>query len=77
MSKLNQTQKEFLETIRNVEDWKAIKKAFEKVNSEIAGLTDDQLYCIDNTVYTDSARKKLIKLFREENLKNNLNLSIN
>ncbi len=77
MSKLNQTQKEFLETIRNVEDWKAIKKAFEKVNSEIVGLTDDQIYCIDNTVYTDSARKKLIKLFREENLMNNLNRSIN
>ena len=77
MSNLNQTQKEFLGTITNVEDWKKVKKAFENVNSEIVGLTDDQIYCIYNTVYTDSARKKLIKLFREENLMNNLNRSIN
>lgn len=77
MRNLNQTQKEFLQTITNVEDWKAVKKAFEKVNSEIAGLTDDQIYCLDNTVYTDSARKKLIKIFRMENLMINIDPSIN
>jgi hypothetical protein len=73
MSNLNQTQKEYLKTFTNVEARKAFKKAYK----ETLGLTDDQLYCIDNTVYTDSARKKLIKLFREENLLNNLNRSIN
>ncbi len=73
MSNLNQTQKEFLKSVTNVE----VRKAFKKAYSEIIGLTDDQLYCIDNTVYTDSARKKLIKLFREENLMNNLNRSVN
>lgn len=73
MSNLKQTQKEFLETITNVE----VRKAFKKAYGEIVGLTDDQIYCIDNTVYTDSARKKLIKLFREENLMNNLKQLIN
>ena len=68
MSNLNQDQKEFLKTVTNVE----VKKEFKKAYSEIVGLTDDQIYCLDNTVYTDSARKKLIKLFREENLMNNL-----
>ena len=77
MSKLNQTQKEFLETVTDGKHWQALKKAFEKVNSEISGLTDDQIYCLDNTVYTDSGRKKLIKLFREENLICNLHQSIN
>lgn len=77
MSNLNQIQKEVLKTVTNVESYNNLKKMFIKTNKEIAGLTDDQLYCIDNTVYTDSARKKLIKLFREENLMNNLNLSIN
>ncbi len=77
MKNLNQNQKEYLKTFTNFEARRNLKKAFEKVNREIAGLTDDQVYCIDNTVYTDSARKKLIKLFREENLMNNLNLSIN
>lgn len=72
MSNLNQTQKEFLKTVTNVEVRKALKKTYK----EILGLTDDQLYCIDNTVYADSARKRLIKIFREENLMNNLNLSI-
>lgn len=73
MSNLNQDQKEFLKTVTNVE----VKKEFKKAYSEIVGLTDDQIYCLDNTVYTDSARKKLIKLFREENLMNNLKQSIN
>lgn len=73
MNNLNQTQKEFLKSVTNVE----VRKAFKKAYREIVGLTDDQLYCIDNTVYTDSARKKLIKLFREENLMNNLNRSVN
>lgn len=77
MNNLNQTQKEFLKTVANVEQRKALKKAFEEVNNEIDGLTDDQIYCLDNTVYTDSARKKLIKIFRAENLMNNLNQSIN
>ncbi|MFV5695157.1 hypothetical protein ACM55G_06920 [Flavobacterium sp. LB3P122] len=77
MRNLNQIQKEYLNTVNNVEQWKKLKKAFKKVNSEIFGLTDDQVYCLDNTVYTDSARKKLIKLFREENLINNLNQSVN
>ena len=77
MSKLNQDQKEYLKTVTNFERRRNLEKAFKKVNKEIFGLTDDQLYCIDNTVYTDSARKKLIKLFREENLMNNLNRSVN
>ena len=77
MNKLNQTQKDFLETIKNVDAHNELKKMLKKVNKEIAGLTLDQLYCIDNTVYTDSARKKLIKLFREENLMNNLAQSVN
>ncbi|PIF61142.1 hypothetical protein [Flavobacterium sp. 11] len=77
MSNLNQTQKEFLETVTDGKQWQTLKKAFEKVNSEIAGLTDDQIYCLDNTVYTDSARKKLIKIFRMENLMINIDPSIN
>jgi hypothetical protein len=77
LSNLNQTQKEFLKTVTNVEGREAIVKAFEKVNSEIAGLTDDQIYCLDNTVYTESARKKLIEIFRVENLFINLDESMN
>lgn len=77
MKNLNQGQKEYLKTVTNVEQWKNLKKAFEKVNREIAGLTDDQIYCLDNTVYTDSARKKLIKIFRMENLMINIDPSIN
>lgn len=77
MRNLNQIQKEYLKTVTNVEQCKILKKAFKKVNSEIAGLSDDQIYCIDNTVYTDSARKKLIKIFREENFLINLNQSVN
>lgn len=77
MKNLNQIQKEYLKTVTNVEQWKKLKKQFKAVNNEIAGLTDDQIYCLDNTVYTDSARKKLIKIFGEENLLSNLNESIN
>lgn len=77
MNNLNQTQKEFLKTVANVEQRKALKKAFEEVNNEIDGLTDDQIYCLDNTVYTESARKKLIEIFRVENLFINLDESIN
>jgi methanogenic corrinoid protein MtbC1 len=77
MNNLNQTQKEFLETVSNVEQFKTLKKAFEKVNNEIAGLTDEQIYFLNNTVYTDCARKKLIKLFRIENLMINIDPSIN
>jgi len=77
MSNLNQDQKEYLKTFTNFEARRNLKKAFEKVNREITGLTDDQIYCIDNTVYTDSARKKLIKIFREENLIYNFQQSIN
>lgn len=77
MSNLKQSQKETLKTVINVEQWKKLKKAFKKVNSEIVGLTDDQIYCLDNTVYTDSARKKLIKIFREENSLSSHNGSIN
>lgn len=73
MSKLNQTQKEFLKTVTNVEVRKTLKKTYK----EIVGLTDDQIYCLDNTVYTDSARKKLIKIFRMENLMINIDPSIN
>jgi hypothetical protein len=68
MNNLNQTQKKFLKTVTNVEQRKALKKAFEEVMKEIAGLTDDQIYCLNNTVYTDSARNKLIEIFRIENL---------
>lgn len=77
MNNLNQTQKEFLKTVANVEQRKALKKAFEEVNNEIDGLTDDQIYCLNNTVYTDSARKKLIEIFRAENLFFNLDQSMN
>jgi fructose-1,6-bisphosphatase len=63
--------------VTNVEQRKALKKAFEEVMNEIPGLTDDQIYCHDNTVYTDSAKKKLITIFREENLIINLNQSVN
>jgi hypothetical protein len=77
MNNLNQTQKKFLKTVTNVEHRKALKKAFEEVMNEISGLTDDQIYCLDNTVYTDSARKKLIEIFRVENLFINLDKSMN
>ena len=68
MKDLNQIQKEYLKTITNVEQCEKLKKELKKVNNEIAGLTKDQHYCLDNTVNTDSARKKLIKIFRKENL---------
>jgi hypothetical protein len=68
MNNLNQTQKRFLKTVTNVEQRKVLKKAFEEVMNEIEGLTDDQIYCLNNTVNTDRARKKLIKIFRKENL---------
>lgn len=77
MSNLNQIQKEYLKTVTNVEQCKKLKKQFKVVNKEIAGLSEDQIYCLDNTVYTDSARKKLIKIFREENFLINLNKSVN
>lgn len=77
MNNLNQSQKEVLNKITNVEEREALKKLFEEVNNEIAGLTDDQVYCLDNTVYTESARKKLIEIFRVENLFFNLDQSMN
>lgn len=77
MNNLNQAQKKVLKKITNVEQRERLKKLFEEVNNEIAGLTDDQVYCIDNTVYTDSARKKLIEIFRVENLFFNLDESMN
>ena len=77
MRNLNQIQKEYLKTVTNVEQLKKLKKQFTVINKEIAGLTDDQIYCLDNTVYTDGARKKLIKIFREENSIINLNQSVN
>lgn len=77
MKNLNQTQKDYLKTFKNVDAHNELKKMLKKTNKKIVGFTDDQIYCIDNTVYTDSARKKLIKIFREENLMNNLSLSVN
>ena len=77
MSNLNKAQKKHLKTVTNVEQRKVFKKAFKKMNNEIAGLTKDQRYCIDNTVYTDSSRNKLIKIFRKENLIINNHPSIN
>lgn len=77
MNNLNQAQKKILKTVTNIERRKALKKLFEEVNNEIAGLTDDQIYCLDNTVYTESARKKLIEIFRMENLFFNLDESMN
>ena len=77
MNSLNQTQKKFLKTVSNVEQRAALKKAFEEVNNEITGLTEDQIYCLNNTVYTNSARKKLIEIFKVENLFINLNESMN
>lgn len=77
MSNLNQVQKDYLKTVTNVDEREALKKAFEEVMNEISGLTDDQIYCLDNTVCTDSARKKLIEIFRVENLFINLDESMN
>ena len=77
MNNLNLTQKKFLKTVSNVEQREALKKAFEEVNNEITGLTEDQIYCLNNTVYTNSARKKLIEIFKVENLFINLNESMN
>nr|WP_315183908.1 hypothetical protein [uncultured Flavobacterium sp.] len=77
MNNLNLTQKKFLKTVSNVEQREALKKAFEEVNNEITGLTEDQIYCLNNTVYTDGARKKLIEIFKVENLFINLNESMN
>ena len=77
MRNLNQIQKEYLKTVTNVEQLKKLKKQLTVINKEIAGLTDDQIYCLDNTVYTESSRKKLIKIFREENLIINLNQFVN
>ena len=77
MSNLNLVQKDYLKTVTNVDEREALKKAFEEVMNEISGLTDDQIYCLDNTVYTDSARKKLIEIFRVENLFINLDESMN
>lgn len=77
MSNLNQTQKKFLNTITNIENRKKLEKEFLKVNEEIAGLTEDQIYCLDSTVYSENARKKLIKIFRKENLISNLKDSLN
>lgn len=77
MSNLNQTQKDYLKTVTNIENRKKLEIEFKKVNKEITGLTEDQIYCLDNTVYNDNARKKLIKIFRVENLVANLKNSIN
>ena len=77
MKNLNETQREILKTFTNVEVQKSLIKALKKVNNEIKGLTEDQVYSLNNNVYTDSARKKLVKIFREENLFFNLNKSIN
>ena len=77
MSNLNQTQKDYLKTLTNIENRKKLEIEFKKVNKEITGLTEDQIYCLDNTVYNDNARKKLIKIFRKENLFLNLNQSMN
>lgn len=67
MNTLNQTQKDFLKTITTVESYNELEKLFQKANKEIAGLTDDQIYCINNTVESDSSRNELIKIFREQN----------
>lgn len=77
MKNLNETQREILKTFTNVEVYKAVLKALKKCNNEIKGLTEDQVYSLNNNVYTDSARKKLVRIFREENLIFNLNKSIN
>ena len=77
MKNLNETQREILKTFTNVEVQKSLIKALKKVNNEIKGLTEDQVYSLNNNVYTDSARKKLVRIFREENLFFNLNKSIN
>lgn len=77
MSNLNQFQKEYLKTVTNVEQFEKLKKELKKANREITGLSDDQIYCLDNTIYSDGARKKLIKIFRKENLIFNHYPSIN
>ena len=77
MSNLNQTQKDYLKTVTSIENRKKLEKEFLKINEEIAGLTEDQIYCLDNTVYSENARKKLIKIFRKENLISNLKDSLN
>jgi predicted membrane-bound dolichyl-phosphate-mannose-protein mannosyltransferase len=77
LNNLNQTQKKYLKKVTDIVLRKKIEEELIKVNSEIAGLTDNQIYCLDNTVYTDSARKKLIEIFRVENLFINLDESMN
>lgn len=77
MKNLNQTQKKYLKKVANIELRKKIEEEFLKINSENFGLTDDQIYCLNNTVYTDTARKELIKIFRRENLIINLEQSLN
>jgi hypothetical protein len=77
MSNLNQIQKEVLKTVTNVEKRKNVKKLFQEINKESAGLTDDQKYCIENADYTDDESKKLTKIFREANLRLYLNRAIN
>ncbi len=77
MNNLNQTQKKYLKKVTDIALRKKIEEELIKINMEIAGLTDDQIYCLDNTVYTDSARKKLIEIFRVENLFINLEESMN
>ena len=77
MNNLNQTQKKYLKKVTDIALRKKIEEELIKINMEIAGLTDDQIYCLDNTVYTDNSRKKLIEIFRVENLFINLDDSMN
>lgn len=77
MENLNPTQKKSLKKITDIVLRKKIEEELIKINSEIAGLTEDQIYCLNNTVHTYSARKKLIEIFRVENLFINLDRSMN
>lgn len=76
MRSLNQTQKEFLKTVSNVEQWKKLKKAFKKSNRDGVSLNCSQKEYLD-TVKSYYARKELKRMFIDSNLDFKIKNSIN
>lgn len=76
MRSLNQTQKEFLKTVANVEHCKKIKKAFKKSNRDGVSLNCLQKDYLD-TVKSYYARKELKRMFIDSNLDYKIKHSIN
>ncbi|EIA09588.1 hypothetical protein [Flavobacterium frigoris] len=75
MSNLNQTQKDYLKTVANVEQSKKIKKAFKKSNRNGINLNCVQKdYLV--TVQSYFARKELKKMFIDSNLDHKIKHSI-